>query len=129
VLLTLYLPALIFVNGKVSLGHIGAGYLGMLLLGAAALGLGLMASAIAPNQLLALLLSAFLVAMLHFIYWVAQITEGEVHTVLEHMSIYVKHFMPFRRGMLQLSDVVYYVSLTWIGLLAATRVLQSRRWR
>ena len=129
VLLTLYLPALIFVNGKVSVGHIAAGYLGMLLLGAAVIALGMAASALAPNQLLALILVAVVVAILHFIYWIAQITEGEVHTVLEHLSIYVKHFMPFRRGMLQLSDVVYYLSLTWFGLLAATRVLQSRRWR
>ena len=31
------LPALIFVNGKVSFGHIAAGYLGMILLGATTL--------------------------------------------------------------------------------------------
>ena len=29
--LTLYMPALIFVNGKVSIGHIAVGYLGLLL--------------------------------------------------------------------------------------------------
>ncbi|MFB6374667.1 MAG: ABC transporter permease, partial [Bradymonadaceae bacterium] len=33
-LLTLYMPALIFVNGKVSVGHIAAGYLGLISVGA-----------------------------------------------------------------------------------------------
>ena len=46
-LATLYMPALIFVNGRVSLGHIAAGYLGLLLLGAAALAMGTFASAVA----------------------------------------------------------------------------------
>jgi ABC-2 type transport system permease protein len=129
VLLTLYLPALIFVNGKVSVGHIAAGYLGMILLGGAALAIGMLGSAIAPNQLLALVIAGGVLAFMHFVFWVAQITEGELHSVLEYLSIYVKHFMPFRRGLLQLSDVVYYASVMWFGLLGATRVLQSRRWR
>jgi hypothetical protein len=29
----------------------------------------------------------------------------------------------------QLSDVVYYVSLTYLALFAATRVIQSQRWQ
>jgi hypothetical protein len=33
------------------------------------------------------------------------------------------------RGLLQLSDVVYYASLTYLALLAATRVIQSQRWQ
>ena len=36
-LATAYMPALIFVNGKVSLAHIGTGYLGLILVGAAVL--------------------------------------------------------------------------------------------
>src|SRR5262249_26469674 len=36
-LASVYMPALIFVNGKVSLGHMAAGYVGLLLLGSATL--------------------------------------------------------------------------------------------
>ena len=48
--LTAYMPALIFVNGKVSLGHIAAGYGGLLLVGAATLSLGVLGSALSRNQ-------------------------------------------------------------------------------
>jgi len=45
--LSVYMPLLIFVNGKVSVGHILVGYFGIVLLGAAALSIGLFASALA----------------------------------------------------------------------------------
>src|SRR5262249_52421131 len=44
-LLTFYMPALVMVNGKVSFGHILAGYLGLLLLGSASLAIGTLGSA------------------------------------------------------------------------------------
>src|SRR5207253_11187358 len=37
---TIYIPGLIFVNGKVSVGHLAAGYLGLILVGSATLAIG-----------------------------------------------------------------------------------------
>src|SRR5262245_39643077 len=42
--LSLYMPALIFVNGKVSVGHILVGYMGLFLIGSASLSIGMFAS-------------------------------------------------------------------------------------
>src|SRR5690606_41964462 len=50
-LASLYVPALIFVHGKVSFGHIAAGYAGMLLLGATTLAIGTFASSLTENQI------------------------------------------------------------------------------
>ena len=49
--LTVYMPALIFVNGKVSLGHIFGGYLGLILLGSASIAIGPIASREPPRLL------------------------------------------------------------------------------
>ena len=46
-LLSIYMPLLIFVNGKVSLGHIFGGYLGLILLGSSSIAIGLFGSALA----------------------------------------------------------------------------------
>ena len=46
-LVTLYMPLLIMVHGKISWGHLLAGYLGLLLLGAAALAIGTFGSCVA----------------------------------------------------------------------------------
>jgi ABC-2 type transport system permease protein len=128
-LMSLYLPALIFVNGKVSIGHIVAGYLGLLLVGAATLSLGLLGSALAKNQLLAGVIAAVLIFVLFLAWPLARIIEPPLGPVVSYFSLYEKHFFPFMRGLVQLSDVVYYLSIVYLALLASTRALQSQRWQ
>ena len=73
---TLYMPLLVLVHGKVSFGHIAAGYLGLLLLGSASLAIGTFGSALARNQVLAAILSGcMLVALLILCWLLARITE------------------------------------------------------
>lgn len=127
--LSLYLPALIFVHGKVSWGHIASGYLGMLLLGAAILAVGTFASALASSPFLTVLLTTVFVVLLEMAWPVGQLTEPPLSDVLAYIAPNTKHFNPLRRGIFQLSDVVYFGSLIYLSLLGATRVLQSQRWR
>jgi ABC-2 type transport system permease protein len=129
VLVSLYLPALIFVNGKVSLGHIAGGYLGLLLVGAAALSLGLLGSALARNQLVAGILAALFIFVLFLSWHLSRVVEPPLGTVIAHFSMYEKHFFPFMRGLVQLSDVVYYLSLIYLALLASVRAIQNERWQ
>lgn len=127
--LTLYLPALIFVSGKVSWGHIGAGYLGMFLLGAATLAVGMFASSLVKNPFLAVILAAVFVTTLELCWWIAKITDPPLQSIIAYMAPYMKHYQPFRRGLVQMSDVVFQLSLIYFALLATTRVLKSQRWR
>lgn len=128
-LATAYLPALIFINGKVSVGHIASGYLGMLLLGAATLSVGMFASSLVKNPFLAVLLCAVFATTLELSWYVGKITDPPFKEIVGYFSPYQKHFQPFRRGLLQLSDVVYYVTVAGMSLLASVRVLQSQRWQ
>jgi ABC-2 type transport system permease protein len=128
-LMSLYLPALIFVNGKVSLGHIAGGYFGLLCVGAATLSLGLLGSALARNQLMAGVFAAVFIFVLFLCWGLSRVVEPPLGTLIGHFSLYEKHFFPFMRGIVQLSDIVYYASIVYLGLLAATRVVQSQRWQ
>jgi ABC-2 type transport system permease protein len=129
VLSSVYLPALIFVNGKVSMGHIASGYLGLLLVGSATLGLGVLGSALARTQLMAGVLAAVFIFVLFLTWALSRVVDPPFGTLISYFSLYEKHFFPFMRGLLQLSDVVYYVSLTYLALFASTRVVQSQRWQ
>src|ERR1700690_475628 len=51
--LTLFMPLLVLVNGKIAPGHLVAGYLGLLLLGSAAMAIGTLGSTLARTQVLA----------------------------------------------------------------------------
>ena len=128
-LLTIYLPALIMIRGKVSWGHIGAGYLGLGLLGGATLSIGVLGSSLARNQLVAGVISATFVVALLLCWLLARVADAPIKGVLSYLAMFDQHFRPFQRGMLRMSDVVFFLSVIYFSLLASTRVLQSQRWQ
>jgi ABC-2 type transport system permease protein len=129
VLLSVYLPALIFVNGKVSLGHIASGYVGLLMVGSATAALGVLGSALARTQIMAGVLAAVFIFILFLAWALSRVVDPPLGTIISHFSLYEMHFFPSMRGLLQLSDIVYYASVTYVALLASTRVIQSQRWQ
>jgi ABC-2 type transport system permease protein len=127
--LTIYLPGLIFVHGKVSLGHIGAGYLGLVLLGGATLSLGVLGSTLARSQMVAGVLSATFIVALLLCWLLAKIADPPVKSVLSYLALFDQHFRPLQRGLLRVSDVLFFLSVVYFSLLASIRVLQSQRWQ
>ncbi len=128
-LITVYMPMLIFVNGKISIGHLVAGYLGLVLLGAAALAIGTFGSALAKTQVLAAIFSGCIVTAMYVCWMLARVTERPFSDVFVALALYGKHFPPFQAGAVHLRDVAYYIVVTYVALFAATRVLEARRWR
>ena len=128
-LATVYMPALIFVEGKVSLGHIGAGYTGLLLGGAAVLAIGIFGSSVGRNQLEAAAVSGFLVLLFLLMWKLARLTGPPVADFFSHMSLFDKHFQPFQMGRIELAPVVYYLSVTFVFLSLSIRRMSLRRWQ
>jgi ABC-2 type transport system permease protein len=128
-LATVYIPALILVNGKVSLGHMAAGYLGLLLVGSAALAIGVFGSALARTQVLAAIISGVIVVSILIAHLVSRVTDRPLKDMFMALALYARHFPPFQTGQIHLRDVVYYVMVTYVALFAAIRVMESRRWK
>jgi ABC-2 type transport system permease protein len=128
-LLTAYMPALIFVNGKVSVAQILTGYLGLLSLGAATVAIGTFASALAKNQLLAAVLGGGMLVLLLLGWMLGQVTEPPVSEIFSYSALWDRHFQPFKDGRINTEGLVFFMSITWGALLLATRALQARRWR
>jgi ABC-2 type transport system permease protein len=128
-LLTAFMPALIMVNGKISLGHLAAGYLGLLLLGGATMALGTFGSTLARSQVLAAIISGSLVVGMLILWLLAAITDRPLNDVFLALALYQRHQVPFQVGVVHLRDVVYYLAVIYFALFASTRVLEARRWR
>ena len=128
-LLTLYMPLLLFVNGKVSVGHIVVGYTGILLYAAAGTAIGLFGSALARSQVIAIIISVVIAVAMVLLWAVAKATDPPINTFLARMSLHHDNQVPFMQGRLELGPAVYYLAVTWFFLLAATKVLEARRWR
>ncbi|HNN95294.1 MAG TPA: ABC transporter permease [Pseudomonadota bacterium] len=127
-LLTIYMPALIAVHGKITFGQIAAGYLGLILLGSTGLSIGIFGSALTKSQLVAIISSAAILVGLILSWLMALITDRPINELFTWLSIHNKHFQPFMTGLINTQDVVFYASLSYFFLFLATRVLESRRW-
>lgn len=127
--LSLYMPVLVMVNGKVTVGHLFAGYLGLALLGAACIAIGAFMSALAPNQVVTAVLSGAVIFALVLAWLLAKNIDGVLGDVIGWLDFFDKHYRTFSRGVVKLSSVAYYAAVTYAFLLAATAVLGARRWR
>jgi gliding motility-associated transport system permease protein len=106
---------------------VGTGLLGLFLFGAAAMSLGLLCSALTESVIVASLVS-FIVL---FTLWIATIftvgVEGPVKDLVAALSA-SEHLGAFLAGRVELRDLVYYLSLTALGLYLAERVVEGHRW-
>jgi ABC-2 type transport system permease protein len=128
-IISIYMPLLIMLRGKVSIGHLFSGYLGCLLLGAAVTSMALFASVMAPNQLLAGVIGAFLVVIFLILWMLSDAVDEPFRDLFQYLAIHNRHFTPFSNGMIHVRDVVYYVSVVMFFLECSVRTLQMRRWQ
>jgi len=127
-LATLYMPLLILVNGKVSVGHVLIGYLGLTLIGGAVLAIGLFASALTRHQLVAAATASVVTGTL-FLFWpLSRIVEAPLSRVFAALAIHGRHFSGFQAGLFHVRCLVYYVALAYFFLYAATKVMEAKRW-
>lgn len=128
--LSIYMPLLIKVNGKVTGAQIFVGYLGLLLLGSAVVAIGLFASALTRNQLVAYVLAAAITVALLMLFQLASRLDEPLKGVLSQIDLWWIHYQNgFMRGVVNLRDVIYYVGVTYVFLLLAVKTLEAKRWQ
>lgn len=127
--LSLYMPFLLFFTGKVSIGHIVIGYLGLFAIGSASTAIGLFASSVTKHQVIAIIVGAGILAVLFVMWMVATVTEAPINEYLSGLAFHHLNFSSFQLGILELRGVAYYLVVTYIFLFAATKVLEARRWQ
>ena len=105
------------------------GYLGLVLLGALFLSIGLLASALTENQIVAAFLSFGLLLLLWLMAGLGSLlgytTAGEVISYLSFME----HYDHLVRGLIDTKDLVYFCSALVLMLFLAHQVVDSDRWK
>lgn len=141
---TLYFVIVLAFYGDPDIGPIITGYFGVLLYGSATLAIGLMASALSGNQLVSLVVGAGLLTALTVTDFVSDRLTGTAREVISNFqlgssfSVFDKssfgvveggHFADFARGIISVTDIVFYLSVTAVFLFVTVVLLESRRWR
>jgi ABC-2 type transport system permease protein len=127
-ILTLLFPLFLFVFGSPDRGPILAGYVGVVLEGAGFLAVGLWASSVTQNQIIAAILAFGLLLVLWLSESLGQFLGGTLGSIVSYTSL-INHFSEFPRGVINTKDVVYYLTVVAAGLVLSTVSLQSRRVR
>jgi len=126
--LTLLYPLFLFVFGNPDRGPIITGYLGVFLQAAAFLAIGLRASSMTQNQIVAAIIAFALLLVLWLSDNLGQFLGGSVGQIVSYTSV-INHFNSFPQGVIQTNDVIYYLTLILAGIVLSTLSLQSRRFR
>jgi ABC-2 type transport system permease protein len=109
-------------------GLLLTGYLGLFLMVASLIAIGVFISSLFSNQIVTFFVSLLVVLFLWFISQIAGSNGGLGNTLLTYFG-YIDHFYSFFQGSINLSDVVYYLSLTSLALFLGTVAVEMRRWR
>jgi len=104
-------------------------YLGIILVAAAFLSIGVSISAMFSNQFAAFFLSMGVLVILWFLIGIpAQIffTGGEL---FNYLNMQARFYNSLNQGVINLSDIVYFLSVTALGLFIGSVTIETRRWR
>ena len=125
-LLTLPYPICVATLGDLAWGQVASGYFGLFLNGGAMLALGVAASSYTEEQIV-----AFMVALvLFFAAWFLDnlLPFLPFASVFEWLS-FTYHYDAMTRGVIDLRDVVFFLTVIAFSLGIAFRSLESRRWK
>ena len=110
-------------------GPMITGFIGTWLLGAVLLSIGILASSVTRNQVIAALLS-FVSILLLFSVGILDvfIHDPEAGKIIRYCSL-IEHLRDFSKGIIDTRPVVFYATLTAAMLFLTGRVISSPRWR
>ncbi len=104
------------------------GYLGLLLEGGGFLALGLAASAMTENQIVAAVAGFAGLLFLWVVGWSSTVVGPEAGAALKGLSL-GSHFENFPKGLLDTADLAYFLIFIGFFLFLSTRALEAKRWK
>ena len=107
---------------------VATGALALLLVGASLISLGLFLSTLTRNQIVAGILGFGLALVFWIFSWFDQPTADATWKVVAYLGI-TNHMENMAKGVVELKDVVFYLSFVAFGLFLAQQSVESQRWR
>ncbi len=115
--------------GELDWSPFWVGMLGLFLLSAAGTAIGVMWSSFTESQILSFFATMLTLILLYAIgsVTIVEFLQGWPGDAISFISLQSR-FEPFARGLVDSRAVIYFLSLTTLGLVVAFRSLESRKW-
>ena len=122
---TLAYPICIAFMGQLDWGHVAGGYLGALLLGAAFVAVGLFSSSLTRNQIIAFVVGMAICFSLTLIDKMLFFFPNSLLGVIGYLGADF-HFQNIAKGIVDSRDILYFLSVVFIGLYGTHLVMQEK---
>ena len=114
--------------GNIDNGAVFSGYLALLLVSAMYIAIGLFTSSVTGNQIVAYLLALSIGIFFQIIFqMLSSNLTGVLGQVTDYLSV-SSHFESMIRGVIDSRDIIYFISVIFLGLVSAESMLLKRRY-
>lgn len=124
VILTFTFISVLFIYGNPNFKPVLVTALGLFLYGAGLLALGMWISTFTKNQIIAGTVSLVAFLLIYVLDWPQSYSSGPVADVLAYLA-FSKHLDNFAKGVIDLTDVVYYLSVISLGIFMTARSVDA----
>ena len=123
---TLSYPITLSTLGTLDWGPVIGGYLALILLGGGYIALGILASSCTRDQVTAVI-AFFMCLALTFVHRLSADASGMTATILQNLSANA-HFSNVARGVIDIRDILYAVTLQFFALTATGLILETKKY-
>ena len=128
IVITFVYVGTLFLYGNPAAKPLIAQAVGLFLFGASLLALGMWISTFTKNQIIAAVVSFAAFLLIYVLNWVTAYSNGAVGKVLSYMAL-TTHFEGFAKGVVDLKDLVYYLSVIALGIFLTARSVEALKGR
>jgi ABC-2 type transport system permease protein len=125
--ITFIYPIILLAFGGPFTVQLVGGYIGFILLGAAFISVGVFASSLTENQVIAVVISFVSLLIMWLMDYISSFAGGIASKILSWFSL-LSRYEGFNKGILGLGPIFYYLSFITVFLFLTVRVIERRRW-
>lgn len=128
ILLSFIFPAIMFAFGEPSLSEVIGSYIGFVLLWGAFISIGVFISSLTESQMIAGVFTFASLLLIYFISWFEASVQNELaKKVIDCFSL-LSRYSEFQSGILNIENIIYYLSFIFVFLFLTVRVIDKRRY-
>ena len=124
----IHLITVVILGKNIDFGAVFCGYMGLILLGAVYSSIGLFASSLTNNQIVAFIISFFIIFFLFILQYTLLLLPSYIVGLFQYLSIGY-HFSNIARGVIDTRNIIYFLSLIVLFLKLSIIALRNRKWK
>lgn len=127
-LISLVYPAIMFMFGTPAISEVIGSYIGFILLWGAFISVGVFISSLTESQMIAGVFTFASLLLIYFISWFEASLKNPVAKKIVDWFSLLSRYSEFQSGILNVENIVYYLSFIFVFLFLAVRVIDKRRY-